>query len=231
MNYIFTQNHFTDNWPFIVSLNWYSEDHQRYIHQCGGSIINKHQILSAAHCFRPPKNKIKDWIIIAGKTDIYNPELHGLGRNRDAVGLLPHVYLPKEIIKHGGYRHIGFVNDIAIVNLKRPLRFGGNINPIKLAFRPPKESENCSVAGWGAIDKDTSNPQAYPFRLHETKVPIRDFDKCRANYFLYKAKEYKISKLRQKELVNATDLFFWVQARQNICAGSGKTDSCAVSFS
>ena len=49
--------------------------YKRYIHQCGGSIINKYQILTAAHCFQKSQNP-QDWIVIVGKNDIYMPKLH-----------------------------------------------------------------------------------------------------------------------------------------------------------
>ena len=117
---------------------WYDEYIERYTHHCGGAIINRRQIVSAAHCFQEEKANVETWIVLAGVTDIYIPKLYELGYNRTAVGKLPNVYLPEEIISHGGFRPTGFVNDIAIINLKEPLKFGREINSIKLARRPPK---------------------------------------------------------------------------------------------
>ena len=40
------------SWPFLVSLQLHDKLDKRFEHQCGGSIINKYQVLTAAHCFR-----------------------------------------------------------------------------------------------------------------------------------------------------------------------------------
>ena len=132
------------SWPFIVSLNEYDTKRQRYIHYCGGAIINKYQIVSAAHCFEHNSNP-QDWIIIAGRKDIYMPEIHKSPiKNRlNITKYLENVYLPKEIVMHGGRRKIGYVNDIAIINLKKPLKLNGKtMTSIKLAFHQIDTSPN-----------------------------------------------------------------------------------------
>ena len=134
---------FLDSWPFIVSLNIFNKSKKKYVHNCGGSIINKYQVISAAHCFRKSKNP-RDWIVIAGRNDIYMPKLHKgrvEGRRFKAIKTLENVVGPKEIILHGGYSRVGFVNDIAIVNLKQPLKLTEKpIGSIKLALKPPRHS-------------------------------------------------------------------------------------------
>ena len=59
-------------WPFLVSLN-FKESNGKFNHYCGGSIISKNQILTAAHCFKDiVKGKLveKDipgkWIVLSG---------------------------------------------------------------------------------------------------------------------------------------------------------------------
>ena len=92
-------------------------------------------------------------------------------------------------------------------------------------------SGQCSVAGWGATDRQTDKLGVYPSKLREVKVPIRKFNQCRVNYFLHlAASEYGIRSwnFTRKALKKAKDLFFYVQPRQNICAGNEKKDSCAV---
>ena len=151
------------------------------------------------------------------------------GRRRKAINSLENVIGPKEIIVHGGYRSVGFVNDIAIINLHQPLKLTEKpIGSIKLASKPPSLSDKCKVAGWGSISRDTRNSRSYPYDLHEASVQMRDFDQCRVNYFLLLAKNKTVENFSEAELKRAKDLWFYVQAKQNICAGNEKTDSCAA---
>ena len=151
------------------------------------------------------------------------------GRRRKAINSLENVIGPKEIIVHGGYRSVGFVNDIAIINLHQPLKLMEKpISSIKWALKPPSESEKCMVAGWGSTSRDTKNSKSYPYKLHEASVLMRNFAQCRVNYFLVMAKKFKVIEYSPAELKKAKDLWFYVQHRQNICAGNGKTDSCAA---
>ena len=48
------------SWPFLVSLQLHDKLDKRFEHQCGGSIINKYQVLTAAHCFRGAFNNHVD---------------------------------------------------------------------------------------------------------------------------------------------------------------------------
>ena len=170
--------------------------------------------------------------MIAGRNDIYMPKLHKgrvEGRRFKAIKTLENVVGPKEIILHGGYRSVGFVNDIAIVNLKQPLKLTEKpMGSIKLALQPPKGSEKCRVAGWGSTSRDTKTSKSYPYKLHEASVHMRNFAQCRVNYFLALAKKFKVKEYSKSELKQAKDLWFYVQHRQNICAGNEKTDSCAA---
>ena len=160
---------FLDSWHFIVSLNKYDDLHDKYRHECGGSIINKYQILSAAHCFKESKNP-QDWIVIAGRNDFYIPRLHKPKGRYKVTENLKNVFIPKDIILHGGYRKVGKVNDIAIINLKQPLKLTEKpIGSIELALKPPSKSDKCMVAGWGSRSKNIQNSRSYPYKLHELR--------------------------------------------------------------
>ena len=85
-------------WPSIVSLNFFQN--QKYQHHCGGSILNRYQILSAAHCFEHGRGNPSDWIILVGKNNIRRKEIHQSKITRHKAKKLKNVYVAKKIIVH-----------------------------------------------------------------------------------------------------------------------------------
>jgi len=126
--------------------------------QCGGGIINKNFILTAAHCFInkqkvvAPKEKIR---VTIGDIDSSKRECH---ERQVTVA---------ELILHPNYNDDLIVNDIALLRLTADITFDDYIRPICL---PPKEHGNnfdystmngkLVAAGWGRSktnDESTSD--------------------------------------------------------------------------
>ncbi|XP_063705349.1 trypsin-3-like [Culicoides brevitarsis] len=145
-----------DKRPFQVSLQYYGS------HYCGGSILNKYTILTAAHC---TQNAAKNYKIRAGSTI------------KSEGGQLIQV---SEIVNHPKYGKKGHDSDVAILKLAVPLTFNDDVQPIKLA---PKgytidDGETVVVSGWG----DLSDGGSSPTNLYQVGVPAVNQTVCANAY-------------------------------------------------
>uniref|UniRef100_A0A663FHX1 Coagulation factor IX n=1 Tax=Aquila chrysaetos chrysaetos TaxID=223781 RepID=A0A663FHX1_AQUCH len=107
---------------------------------CGASIINEKWVVTAAHCLQPGDNVTA----VAGE---YNTnEEDNTEQRRKVVKILPHPTYNATINKHH--------NDIALLELDRPLSFNSYVTPICIGSR---EFTNAllkhgtgTVSGWGS---------------------------------------------------------------------------------
>ncbi|NXQ66384.1 ACRO protein, partial [Quiscalus mexicanus] len=123
-------------WPWIVSIQhpWIP----RLKHLCGGSLISKQWVLTAAHCF-DEVTEISMVYVVIGATQLTKPG-HG--------AQVRHV---KQVLIHQYYNHDDMSYDIALMELDHPVQCSPYI---QLACVPDatlrvSELQNCWVAGWG----------------------------------------------------------------------------------
>ncbi|XP_029452688.1 transmembrane protease serine 12-like [Rhinatrema bivittatum] len=125
-------------WPWQVSLQ-YAFFSYRYKHICGGSLLEKSWVLTAAHCFKE-KRFPERWRAMFGTNNLLRPSISVQRRSI------------KRIIINSKFSADNMDNDITLVQLRSPVTYSDYIQPICLHANVSEANLNlkCFVAGWGA---------------------------------------------------------------------------------
>jgi secreted trypsin-like serine protease len=130
-------------------------------HFCGGSLIDRNSVLTAAHCVKGTPN----WPlrVVVGRTVLSG----GGGQARRVARISIHP-------KFRGFASL--THDAAVLTLKKPVR---NIAPIRLSGTAQNPLERpgrpATIAGWGNTIKQPprgSNGGSYPDRMRVARVPV-----------------------------------------------------------
>lgn len=147
-----------EQFPWQVSL--YNVTSGR--HFCGGTILNRYTVLTAAHCIRDNRPVA----IRVGST------FHGRGGYRRSVD---------RIIVHEGFNRTTLDNDIALVILSLPLLFNERAQPAQLPEFDYDLANNVTiwVSGWGTLQQGA---REIPDQLQAVNIQTIDQELCREAY-------------------------------------------------
>jgi secreted trypsin-like serine protease len=162
-----------NEWPWQVRLFENKKDTDGF---CGGSLIARQWVLTAAHCLVDTKR------VVIGYG---NNKLNGLKRVASA-----------KVIVHKGYDPDTMENDIALVKLSKPVKFGDGTTSVDVAggdFYKKLVGTKAWVTGWGFLfdleefqekypDADIPWNKLTPKKLQEVDVTVQDLAVCQANY-------------------------------------------------
>ncbi|XP_025153741.1 modular serine protease isoform X3 [Harpegnathos saltator] len=165
------------SFPWHVGI-YVKDGAKTYKNICGGSLISKNLVVSAAHCFydeveNKPYNA-SNYAVAAGK----------YYRSWDA----PELYSQKSMVEYVKLRFDYFgtrgnlAEDIALVKLQTPLVFNMRVIPICVDWKNMydqeqlQEGQSGKLAGWG---KDTTGKPTE--ELFEVNMPYVERQKCRDN--------------------------------------------------
>ncbi|KAH0946184.1 hypothetical protein HN011_007889 [Eciton burchellii] len=160
-------------WPWMAAI--FLHGSRRTEFWCGGSLIGSRYILTAAHCTRDQRQRpfaARQFTVRLGDIDL----------ERDDEPSSPETYTVKEIHAHPKFSRVGFYNDIAVLELTRPVRRSPYVISIclpQIHSRMQLAGTRPTVVGWGTTyyggKESTVQRQAV--------LPVWRNEDCNAAYF------------------------------------------------
>ncbi|XP_029008026.1 ovochymase-2 [Betta splendens] len=171
------------SWPWQVSMQVWpsSRPEPSFSHTCGGTLIHKNWVLTAAHCFIRYADELQRWRMCVGKHNLTFTEPSE--RCFNVSGIYRH-----EGFKYPSVPTVEF--DIALVRLDGDVTPSAHISFACLPYSGEQvpAGKKCYATGWGDETGNSLNPKAAE-ALNQVALPVVPYDTCkRMDYWWFQVK-------------------------------------------
>lgn len=167
--------------PFIVSLT------RRGGHFCGATILNERWLLTAAHCICNGLNQFMKPHHISGIVGLHS--ISEYQKNQFTSNSVEIDF--QRIVVHDGYSCTKIQDDIALLQMAKPLSLGSNVKPVCLASKSFLDNSLAVVSGWGWTNEDLSEGIRSD-ALRKASVQIWNNKECESSFHEHGRTDYKI---------------------------------------
>ncbi|XP_049813643.1 trypsin-7-like [Schistocerca nitens] len=147
-----------NEFPWVAALS------RRGKFYCGGTLISRHHVLTAAHCVDGLRSQ--DILVTLGE--------HDRGVQNESASLERGV---ADWQRHDNFSIFTFNHDIALIRLDKPVDFGTSVRPACLPVDNTADYTDrvAIVTGWGRVEERKPTSAT----LRKVAVPIMSMEKCR----------------------------------------------------
>nr|XP_057911088.1 elastase-1-like isoform X1 [Doryrhamphus excisus] len=149
-----------NSWPWQISLQYKSGS--RFHHTCGGTLIEKDWVMTAAHCV----DSRRTWRVVVGEHDLNS------SNGREQIKSVSQVYIHPRWNSNsvaGGY-------DIALLRLSSAvtINFYAQLGSLPPSGQILPHNNRCYITGWGR----TSTGGSLSPQLKQAYLPLVDHKTC-----------------------------------------------------
>ncbi|KAL7287423.1 hypothetical protein TKK_0018533 [Trichogramma kaykai] len=147
------------DYPYQISMRWMTRGLSKPMHFCGGSLVSRQHVVTAAHCVERKSSP----------QAIANMRIYtGTSRSDSSTG---QSHMVRSVAVHPGYRGAAntYLNDIAVVTLAEPVELTEMQAPIKLPSRDAQNGARAVITGWGY---NQYSSQVTPMQLQRASMRL-----------------------------------------------------------